>query len=114
MFAMHSHVFGEVMDIAPDRMSGRETTATRIGAVGAKFLIAVFLCMETVLVYKFFGDVAIATFLGAGALWFVADASWVWKDRAYTPTQMRAFRWAWNATALIGICWNWMKASLTR
>ena len=28
LFAMHSHVFGEVMDIAPDRLSGRRTTTT--------------------------------------------------------------------------------------
>jgi 4-hydroxybenzoate polyprenyltransferase len=113
MFAMHSHVFGEVMDIAPDRISGRETTATRIGAIRAKFLIAALLCLETVLVYKFFGDAAIAIFLGIGVLWFVADAGWIWKDRAYTPTQMRAFLWAWNAVALLGMCWNWLSASLT-
>src|SRR5205814_8902630 len=28
MFAMHSHIFGEVMDIEPDRLTGRRTTAT--------------------------------------------------------------------------------------
>lgn len=33
LFAMHSHVFGEVMDIGPDRFSGRRTTAT----LGSKF-----------------------------------------------------------------------------
>jgi len=32
LFAMHSHVFCEVMDIGPDRQSGRRTTATIIGA----------------------------------------------------------------------------------
>src|SRR2546430_152925 len=43
LFAMHSHIFGEVMDIAPDRLSGRQTTATSIGRVRAKFLSASFL-----------------------------------------------------------------------
>jgi 4-hydroxybenzoate polyprenyltransferase len=113
MFAMHSHVFGEVMDIAPDRLSGRETTATRIGAVRAKFLIAAFLCIEAGLVYRFFGDAVIAGFLGIGGLWFLADASWIWKERGYTRTQMRAFLWAWNAATLLGMYWNWMTASLT-
>ena len=113
MFAMHSHVFGEVMDIAPDRLSGRETTATRIGAVRAKFLIAAFLCIEAALVYRFFGDAVIAGFLGIGGLWFVADASWIWKERSYTSAQMRGFLWAWNAAALLGMYWNWMTASLT-
>ena len=113
MFAMHSHVFGEVMDIAPDRRSGRETTATRIGGVRAKFLIAAFLCIEAVLVYRYFGDAAIAVFLAVGALWFIADASWIWKDQPYTPKQMRAFLWGWNAAALLGMYWNWTSASLT-
>ena len=58
LFAIHSHVFGEVMDIAPDRLSGRRTTATCIGTVGAKGLIAAFLCLESVLVYVYFRDSA--------------------------------------------------------
>jgi len=54
LFAMHSHIFGEVMDIEPDRLSGRRTTATWVGRVRAKFLIAAFLCIETMLVRIFF------------------------------------------------------------
>jgi len=43
MFAMHAHLFGEIMDIEPDRASGRRTTATVIGRVPAKLLIAALL-----------------------------------------------------------------------
>jgi len=113
MFAMHSHVFGEVMDIAPDRLSGRRTTATQIGAVRAKFLIAAFLCVESVLVHHCFADFLITGFLAAGAAWFVLDATTLWKDRAYTPSQMRLFMWGWNAAALAGMYWNWSTARLT-
>ena len=113
LFAMHSHVFGEVMDIEPDRKSGRRTTATLIGPVGAKFLIAALLCVETAIVYRFFREVIIAGFLAAGVLWFVLDASLVWKKHPYTPTQMRAFMWAWNGAAVLGMYWNWTSASLT-
>ena len=113
LFAMHSHVFGEVMDIEPDRKSGRRTTATLIGAIGAKFLIAALLCVETAIVYRFFHDEIIAGFLAAGILWFVLDASAVWKQRSYTPRQMRAFMWAWNGAAVLGMYWNWASASLT-
>ncbi len=113
MFAMHSHVFGEVMDIVPDRLSGRRTTATQIGAIRAKFLIAAFLCVESVLAYHFFTDLVITGFLAVGALWFVLDATVFWKDRAYTPPQMRLFMWAWNAAAVLGMYWNWSTASLT-
>src|SRR6202521_2433979 len=64
LFAMHSHVFGEVMDIEPDLLSGRRTTATQLGAVRAKFLIAALLCVETAIVSWFFHDAIISGVLG--------------------------------------------------
>lgn len=114
MFAMHSHVFGEVMDIEPDRRSGRETLATHIGRIPAKSFIASFLFVESVLVLQFFHDRAIAAFLLAGALWFVLDASLLWRHRPYTTRQMRFFLWCWNAAALLGILWNFTHGSLLR
>jgi len=113
MFAMHSHIFGEVMDIEPDRLSGRRTTATVIGRVRAKFLIAVFLCVETALVQFYFRDWIITSFLAVGAIWFLADATLLWKDRAYSPKQMRLFLWGWNAAAVLGMFWNWGHGTLT-
>ena len=114
LFAMHSHVFGEVMDIVPDRKSGRRTTATQIGAVRAKFLIAALLCVETGMVYWFFHDAIISGFLGAGVLWFLVDSRVLWRERLYTPRQMRAFMWAWNGAAVLGMYWNWASASLIK
>jgi lycopene elongase/hydratase (flavuxanthin-forming) len=113
MFAMHSHIFGEVMDIEPDRLSGRRTTATLIGAAASKLLIAAILCLETALVYVFFGDLVITGFLAFGAAWFVLDALVVWENRPYSPTEMRLFMWGWNAAALLGMYWNWSHGSLT-
>jgi len=113
MFAMHSHVFGEVMDIEPDHLSGRRTTATVIGRVRAKFLIAALLLVETVLVQFYFRDLVIASFLALGALWFLFDATLLWRNRAYTPKQMRLFLWGWNAAALLGMFWNWTYGTLT-
>jgi len=113
LFAMHSHIFGEVMDIEPDRMSGRRTTATFIGRQPAKILIAVFLCVESALVLVFFRDVVIASFLALGVLWFLLDAAAFWKNRAYSPVTMRVFMWAWNAVALLSMFWNWSKGTLT-
>src|ERR1700730_7921029 len=114
LFAMHSHVFGEVMDIVPDRKSGRRTTATQIGAVRAKLLIAALLCVETGIVYWSFHDAIISGFLGAGVLWFLVDSRVLWEERLYTPKQMRAFMWAWNGAAVLGMCWNWASASLIK
>jgi 4-hydroxybenzoate polyprenyltransferase len=113
MFAMHSHIFGEVMDIEPDRLSGRQTTATMIGRVGAKFLIAAFLLVETAVVQFYFRDWIITGFLILGAIWFLIDATLLWKNQAYTPRQMRLFLWGWNAAALLGMFWNWTHGTLT-
>lgn len=113
LFAMHSHVFGEVMDLGPDRASGRLTTAVRIGAVRAKWLIATLLGVETLGVAWYFGDWFIAAFLALGFLWFVADAQWLWKERPYSPRTMRLVLWAWNAAALLGIYWDYASGSLT-
>jgi 4-hydroxybenzoate polyprenyltransferase len=113
LFAMHSHVFGEVMDIEPDRLSGRQTTATLIGRVPAKFLIASFLCIETGLVYFYFQDPVITGFLALGMLWFVLDAAALWKNRPYSPMEMRLFLWSWNLAAVLGMFWNWKQGTLT-
>jgi 4-hydroxybenzoate polyprenyltransferase len=113
MFAMHSHIFGEVMDIEPDQLSGRQTTACLIGRVPAKFLIAAFLCGETILVRVYFRDWIITGFLACGALWFLIDATLAWKERAYSPKEMRLFLWGWNAAALLGMFWNWTHSTLT-
>jgi 4-hydroxybenzoate polyprenyltransferase len=112
MFAMHSHIFGEVMDMEPDRLSGRRTTATWIGAERSKLLIAGILCVEMVLVYWSFGDLIISGFLCVGAAWFLLDALMVWKNRAYSPIEMRLFMWGWNAAAFAGMFWNWSTGSL--
>ena len=112
LFAMHSHVFGEIMDLEPDRSVGSRTTAVVIGRVPAKLLIALFLAGETVLVSVFFRDLALSGFLLASAAWFVLDATLLWRSRPYTPPQMRFAMLAWNAIALCSMPWVWWKASL--
>jgi 4-hydroxybenzoate polyprenyltransferase len=112
LFAMHSHVFGEIMDLEPDRDSGRHTTAVAIGRVPAKLLIALFLAAETALVFVFFRDLFLGCFLLASAAWFVLDATLLWRSRPYTPAQMRFALLAWNAIALASMPWVWWKASL--
>lgn len=114
MFAMHSHIFGEVMDIEPDCLSGRQTTATRIGRVPAKLLIATFLSVESAFILFYFREMIVTGFLALGAIWFVLDAALLWKNRAYQPREMRLFLWGWNATALLGIYWNAAHGSLAQ
>jgi 4-hydroxybenzoate polyprenyltransferase len=114
LFAMHSHLFGEVMDIVPDREAGRTTTAVHVGAVRTKLLMAVFLSVEVELVTRYFHDRVIGGLLTAGALWFVADALWLWRNKPYSWKVMTLFMWMWNAAALLLIVWDYMQGTLTR
>ena len=114
LFAMHSHVFGEVMDIEPDRQSQRITTATVIGPIAAKLLISAMLAFESALVWRSFHDVWIALALACGALWFLLDATLLWRERPYSLAEMRLFLFAWNGVAVASMGWVWSNASLTR
>ncbi|PYX91101.1 MAG: hypothetical protein DMG67_11165 [Acidobacteria bacterium] len=113
LFAMHSHLFGEIMDIEPDRTSGRRTTATVIGRIWTKLLIAALLAAECGLVFVFFHDMILSGFLLASSLWFVVDAAFFWRARPYTPGQMKFALLAWNIIALASMPWVWWRASLT-
>lgn len=112
MFAMHSHLFGEIMDYEPDRAVGRRTTAVTIGKVPAKSLMVLLLGLEAALVWRCTGDVGLTAFLAGGALFFAADVAFLWRERAYAPWQMRLFFLGWNATALLSIPWVWQGARL--
>jgi 4-hydroxybenzoate polyprenyltransferase len=114
LFAMHSHVFGEIMDIDPDRASGRRTTGTVIGVIPSKVLICALLLLEAGMVWKFFGDFWISGALLFGVLWFLFDALVLWRHRPYSLIQMRVFMLGWNAIALASIPWVWRTATLAR
>lgn len=112
LFAMHSLVFGQVMDLEPDRAAGRRTTATVIGRVPAKLLMVVLLLFEAGLILRFFGAKELAAFLLVTALWFTIDAALIWRSRPYSNKELRFFMLAWNAIALISMPWMWLKAGL--
>lgn len=114
LFAMHSHLFGEIMDIVPDRLAGRRTTAGEIGIVRAKFLLAIILTSEAAIVAGFTADKLMAVFLALAAVWFVADATILWRDRLYETWQMRLFLLGWNVIALATMPIVWWNAGLTR
>jgi len=112
LFAMHSHIFGEIMDIEPDQKSGRNTLATKIGRIPAKLFVAALLFIELFLITHYFRDRVIAIFLATGAFWFILDSSLLWKSRPYSSSQMRLFLWGWNVAAVLGILWNAFHGSL--
>ena len=113
LFAMHSHVFGEIMDIEPDRQARRTTTATVIGPIPGKLLIAGMLALECALLYASLHNRWISTALGCGAGWFLLDATVLWRDRPYTLIEMRGFMLVWNAVAIGSMAWVWSTAPFT-
>jgi 4-hydroxybenzoate polyprenyltransferase len=113
LFAMHSHLFGEVMDVVPDRESGRKTTAVRIGASRTKLLMAALLCAETALITVYFHNRVLAGFLAAGAAWFLVDALWLGRNQPYGRKLVTMFMWTWNAVSVLFIVWDYTRAPLT-
>ena len=78
VFAMHSHLFGQIMDIAPDARAGRLTTAVWLGAGRAKLLIAALLTIEVALAAWLPFKPYLIPLLACGALFFTLDAL-VWR-----------------------------------
>jgi 4-hydroxybenzoate polyprenyltransferase len=110
LFAMHSHLFGEVMDFNPDLLSGRCTTATVIGVVPAKLLTSGMLLVEALLVYECYANIWISGALAFGVLWFLLDALIFWRGQPYSLKTMRVFMLGWNAIALGSMGWVWSTA----
>ena len=113
MFAMHSHLFGEIMDLEPDRRAGRRSLAGVLGARPAKWLLVAFLAVEAALIWKWARDPWLAAFLAASAAWFTLDVMLLWRDRPYSPGEMRFSFLAWNGVALASMPWVWHAATLS-
>jgi 4-hydroxybenzoate polyprenyltransferase len=113
LFAIHGHLLQEIMDIEPDRIVGRRTTAILLGHVKAKLLLAGLMATEATLLVAYFDERTLAVFFGAASLIAVADAAF-WRDRPYPQAALRHFMLAWNVLVLVSIPWVWNTARLTR
>ena len=100
VFAMHSHLFGQIMDIAPDARAGRLTTAAWLGATRAKLLIAALLTLEVWLATWLPFKPYLVPLLACGALFFIFDAL-VWRARPYPLAFLKLFFVGFNM-ALLG------------
>ena len=101
-FAMHSHLFGQIMDIAPDARAGRITTAVWLGAQRAKLLIAALLTIEVALATWLPFKPYLVPLLACGALFFIFDAL-VWRARPYPLAFLKLFFIGFNLALLLEI-----------
>ena len=114
MFAMHSHIFGEVMDIEPDRLSGRRTTATLIGRVRAKFLIAAFLFVEAAMVFVFFPTGSSRAFSRSARSGSSSTPHCCGKTALIAQKKCVSFCGVGTPPRFLGMYWNWSSGTLTR
>lgn len=102
VFAMHSHLFGQIMDVSPDACAGRRTTAVWLGSARAKLLIAALLTLEVWLATWLPFKPYLAPLLACGALFFLLDAL-VWRARPYPLWFLQLFFIGFNLALLAEI-----------
>ncbi len=112
LFAMHSHLFGQIMDVEPDRSAGRITTAVAIGVLPSKALLCGLLLTEAGIVWQVYRDPYISLFLLAAAAGFAIDAMFVYRERSYPQWLIKAAFVFWNLAALASLHWMWSRGTL--
>lgn len=112
LFAIQSHLIGEVMDIEPDRAGGRKTSATVLGYRYSKLVLAVIVAVEAWLLLKQFNELFLGGFLVLYALYMVLDAIFIFKNRPYPLHLIKLFGICANIAALVTMVWLWITGSL--
>jgi len=112
LFAWQSHLIGEVMDIEPDRKSGRRTTATILGTKKTKLIIIFIVIIEVLILCLVFKDYLFGGILSLGLIWLLIDLYIVFKSNKYTLNQMRFFAFASNGVAIVSMAYVWWSGCL--
>lgn len=105
LFAMQSHLFGQLMDVDEDKIAGRRSTAITLGVHRSKLLLTAMMMIETMIAITFFRGPIVAVFMGAGATFFALDA-W-WGPRRYPVFFSKVFFLAWNIVVLASMHLVW-------
>lgn len=112
LFACQSHLIGEAMDIVPDRLSGRRTTATVIGMKMTKLLIITIVTVEVLLLFLVFKTHIFGGILALGLVWLLLDLFFIYKTKTYTLAQMKLFGLLSNLVALVSMAYVWYSGCL--
>lgn len=112
LFAFQSHLIGEIMDIAPDKLAGRHTTATRFGMKRTKLLIIGIVFLEVSLLFFVFNEYIFGGMLAMGLLWLIVDLVVVFKTKIYTVNQMKLFGLVSNIVAVCSMAYVWYSGCL--
>ena len=107
LFAMHSHLFGQIMDIVPDKEAGRRTTAICLGIVPAKILLVAMLAGETTLVTWAFKNIYFSGAMALGTLWILFDLTLLFRSRLYPNYALTLFALGLNFAMFSTMHWVW-------
>ncbi len=105
LFCFQAHLAGEIMDIEPDAMAKKITSALLLGRTNAKWLMIIILLAEVYLLSFWFQDYVLASVLGLFVLWLLLDIFVLFKSKAYTLNQMYLFGYGMNAIGLASMIW---------
>ena len=105
LFAMQSHLFGQIMDVEEDRLSGRNTTAVAIGVFWSKLLLSLIMLGEALIAVNFFNGRALPLFMVTGTIFFFADA--FVGPKKYPLAFLKIFFIGWNAIAIASMYFVW-------
>lgn len=105
LFAFQAHIAGEIMDIEPDIISGKKTTATLLGRIKTKWIMFSILLIETFLLIYWFNDYILSGFLALFSVWLLLDILVFFKEKPYSVKQMKLFGFAMNICAFLSMAW---------
>jgi len=111
LFCLHAQLMGEIMDIEPDRKSGRVTSATLMGAIPAKIFVIGLVAGEGLLLGLHFGDWILGGVLLAAVPGLLLDLR-LYGAGQYSRRQFTLLGVAMNVAGLASMLWVWFNASL--
>ncbi|GAA4115911.1 hypothetical protein GCM10022393_16300 [Aquimarina addita] len=106
LFAFQAHIAGEIMDIEPDIIAGKRTTATLLKRQKTKLLMLLLLVVEVYILWFWFNDIVLAGFLAVFSIWLFLDVFIIFKEKPYTLSQMKLFGYAINISAIASMAWT--------
>jgi 4-hydroxybenzoate polyprenyltransferase len=112
LFALQSHLIGEIMDIEPDRAGGRKTTATLLGFRWSKVLLAVNISVEAYILLEIANEWLLGGFLVLYAAYMLIDAFFIFKNKPYPLGLMKLFGVCANIAAVVTMVWLWITGGL--
>ncbi|MEZ4779792.1 MAG: UbiA family prenyltransferase [Flavobacteriaceae bacterium] len=104
-FAFQAHIAGEIMDIEPDLLSKKRTTAALLGRKKSKILMLFLVFVEIYVLFFWFEDYILGGFLTIFSVWLLLDTFWLFKDKPYSVFQMKLFGIAMNLSAILSMIW---------